>query len=73
MKPDMSGISSYVNLLFGVTLTSAGWITNMLPTLKVFSIFVGIVVMAISGWQIYQKGRLQKSQRKDIENGRKNK
>jgi len=67
----MNGISGYIQLIFGVILTSAGWVTNLLPGLKALSIFVGIVVMAISGWQIYQKGRLQKRQRKDIENGRK--
>ena len=64
----MNGTSAYVNLFFGVILTSTGWVADMLPSLKAFSILAGIIVMVISGWQVYQKGRLQRCQRREIEN-----
>lgn len=70
---NMNGLTMYINLVFGMSLTGIGWLVDLMPALKALSILVGIIMMIISGWQIYQKGRLQKRQRIEIENKDKNK
>jgi len=58
----------YFNLLIGLSLTGLGWVSDIVPVLKAVSLLGGILMMVISGWQIYQRGRLDKYKRKELEN-----